>query len=222
MLLLCPHCRSKFELEQAFQEVDGRKFVELLTSLPPATVRPLYNYIQLFTPEKHALTWTKALKLAIELAPMIKEQAIKRNGKAVAVSIAVWVDALTYLVETPPATLTKPLKSNGYLFTVLIAKAEQAVVAAAEKKLAVRQSEEIAIANAKRSQEKADKERQEKAPMNPEFKKQVMSMLAAAKTAVLTPEQKAEQLRKYEEMKAGLSAEDQEKIRTLNMKNPTL
>ncbi|MDD1606902.1 MAG: hypothetical protein LUQ18_00015 [Methylococcaceae bacterium] len=214
--LLCPHCRHKFDLEQAFQEVDGCKFMEVLTRLPPRLVRPLYNYIKLFAPEKHVLTWTKALKLALELEPMIKEGQIKRNGQVFVIPQVVWADAMTYLVENPPATLTKPLKSNGYLFTVLIAKAEQAVINQAEQKTAERQAVAQKLEATKQSQAKAEQQAKEKAPVDPEFKKKVLEMLSTAKKATaMTPEQQAEHQRRIQAMKESFSPEEKKKMEAM-------
>lgn len=211
MLLLCPHCRHKFELEQAFQEVDGRKYVELLTGLPPTLVRPVHNYIQLHTPAKQALTWTKALNQLKELAPLIKEGAITRNKVTYSVPVSVWLSALTYLTDTPPATLTLPLKNNGYLLTVLVAQAEKAVTDKEEQAAQAKQAEKDyanrkvaetvrSVGNAHTATEPA---KPKEAPINPEWRKQFLGMMHNATNAPpLTDEQKAEQAKKLAVLKA--------------------
>jgi hypothetical protein len=231
-LLVCPNCRFKFELEQAIQEVEGRQFVELLTSLPPPVQRPLYNYTKLFTPEKHAMSWNKSLKVTKELAPMIKDAKIERNKVTYAAPVPVWVAALSYLVETPPATLTLPLKGNGYLLTILVAQAEKAVADAAEQHAAARQSERAyanrAVAETVKQVQshkvEAGKQSQEDKPklppIDPEWKKQLFGMMAGAARQEMTAEQKAENLRKLEKLKAEAAAtmSDAEKERIEQMR----
>lgn len=219
--LVCPHCRHKFDLEQACQEVDGRKFIELLTGLPPALIRPLFNYCKLFTPEKQAMTWTKALKIVKELVPLMKDEQVTRNKVTYDVPIQVWLAAFSYLTETPPTSLTLPLKGNGYLLSVLVAQAEKTKVLEAEQKEAAKQAEKAAgersIEAAK--QKVAQREQppvQKPAPIPPEWAAQVRGMLVAASNAPpLTAEQKAEHLARIkqqaEDLKKTMSAEELEK-----------
>lgn len=226
MELLCPHCRHKFELEQAFQEVDGRKYVNLLTTIPPTLIRPLHNYVQLFTPAKQAMTWTKALRVLKELVPMIKEGQVKCNKATYTTPVKVWVAALTYLVETPPASLTLPLKGNGYLLSVLVAQAEKAQIVEAEQKEAAKQAEKDAanraLDAAKQAQAKALAKDQEvpkqvrPSPIPPEWAAKLKGMLNEAGANPLTPEQKAEHQRKLKQQietaKANMSPEELEKL----------
>ena len=232
MLLVCPNCRFKFELEQAIQEVEGRQFVELLMSLPPPVQRSVYNYIKLFTPEKQAMTWSKALKALKELAPMIKDAKIQRNKVIYAAPIPVWVAALSCLVETPPATLTLPLKGNGYLLAILVTQAEKAVADAVENQANARQAEKdyanraVAETVKQVKNNKVDAVNQSQAgqpklpPIDPEWKKQLFGMMAGAARAEMTAEQKAENLRRLEELKAEAAAtmSDAEKERIEQMR----
>lgn len=121
----CPACGALFDLEQALDSVDGKRFVDLLTSMPPALIRPLYNYLKLFKPAKQVLSWARALKLLQELAPMIKAAQIKRNGVMYVIPQAHWEQVLTELVRNRPATLTLPLKSHGYLLSILAGQADK-------------------------------------------------------------------------------------------------
>jgi hypothetical protein len=239
--LVCPHCRHKFDLEQACQEVDGRKFIELVTSLPPSLIRPLFNYCRLFTPEKQAMTWTKALKIVKELTPMIKDGQVNRNKVTYDVPIQVWLAAFSYLTETPPTSLTLPLKGNGYLLSVLVAQAEKTKVLEAEQKEAAKQAEKAAgerlIEAAK--QKVAEREQppvQKPAPIPPEWAAQVRGMLVAASNAPpLTADQKAEHITRLEQrtpeqierlkqqqladIKAQMSPEEREKYEVERLKN---
>jgi len=124
--VLCPMCGALFDLEQAWNDADGRRFVQLLTSLPPAVIRPLYNYLKLFKPVKQSLRWQTILKLTQELAPMISRAVISRNGIEYAVPIPMWLEVLDGLARNRPESLVLPLKGHGYLLTILANQAEKA------------------------------------------------------------------------------------------------
>lgn len=123
--VLCPHCGNRFDLLDALNHADARRFIELLTQLPPDVIRPYYSYLKLFKPAKQALRWSKVLKLTEELAPMIKDATIKRNGILYRVPTQQWAQVLTDLAEQPPKTLTLPLDGHGYLLSILANQAEQ-------------------------------------------------------------------------------------------------
>lgn len=125
MRLTCPDCGAAFNVLQAMEDADGRRFVELLTSLPPVVARPLVRYLRLFKPAKQGLRWSRMLKLTRELAPMIRDAQVMRNGSAYVVPAAAWAAAMISLVETPPKTLSLPLTSNGYLLSILAGEAEK-------------------------------------------------------------------------------------------------
>lgn len=129
----CPSCGMLFDLEVAMDSVDGKQFVELLTSLPPTAIRPVFNYLKLFKPKKQVLSWAKALKLLSELAPMIKAARIKRGGIDYVIPLAHWEQALMQLVNDRPTSLALPLKSHGYLLSMLAAQAEKQAAIQEEK-----------------------------------------------------------------------------------------
>lgn len=124
-LIVCPACDQVFNLEQAWEDVAGRQFVELMTSLPAPVVRPFYSYLKLFKPQKQVLRWSKVLKLTQELAPMIKDCQVKRNGIVYAVPYQQWEQAFSSLVLNKPAGLQLPLTKNAYLLTMLANQSEK-------------------------------------------------------------------------------------------------
>lgn len=121
----CPLCGHIFDLEQAWDDADGRRFVELLTQLPGPVIRPFYNYLKLFKPAKQSLRWNKVLKLAQELAPMIHAAKITRSGIDYTVSVAHWAQVMDDLVRNRPKGLALPLKSHGYLLSILANQADK-------------------------------------------------------------------------------------------------
>jgi hypothetical protein len=201
LLAVCPNCGWTFDLEQAWQDADGRRFIAVLTSLPESTIRPLYNYIRLFKPPKQALRWSRILAIAEELAPLIKAAELSRNKISYRVPAKDWAAAMTYLVETPPSTLTKPLKSNGYLLSILADRAEKAVALQTEQAATVKQAEKQQANQAVAKAKQAVNDSKKPAEINPVFKQKLMEALTVAKQTVLTPEQKAEQLARLDELK---------------------
>lgn len=125
MPLNCPDCGATFDLLQAMEDADGRRFVDELKDLPPVVIKPLVRYLRLFKPCKQGLRWSRLLTLTRELAPMIKAAQVARNGIAHVVTAEQWAAAMTDLVDTPPKTLTLPLGGNGYLLSILASQAEQ-------------------------------------------------------------------------------------------------
>jgi hypothetical protein len=208
LLVPCPHCGSTIDLEIAWNDLDGRKFVELLMNLPPVVVQPLYRYLKLFKPPMQSLRWSRILSLAEELAPLIKAAEIQRNKISYRVPAAEWAAVLTYLVETPPATLTKPLKSNGYLLSILADRAAKAATIQAEKTAQVKQDEKESANRAFEQSKQAVEDKKRPTEINPEFKQKIMEALSIAKSTPLTPEQRAEQLARLEQLKADAKREE--------------
>lgn len=126
IIVHCPSCSSGFDLMQAWDDEDARKFTALIVNLPPKAIKPCFRYLTLcFKPPKQALRWSKLLKLAQELAPMITDAQVKRNGTIYRVPLDQWVAKLTDLVESPPSNLVLPIKNHAYLLQILANQAEQ-------------------------------------------------------------------------------------------------
>jgi hypothetical protein len=126
LLVHCPYRSAGFDLIQAWDDEDARKFTALIITLPPKAVRPTFKYLTVcFKPPKQALRWSKLLKLLSDLTPMIIDRQIKRNGTLYTVPLDMWVDRMQQLVESRPETVKLPLKDHAYLLTILANQAEQ-------------------------------------------------------------------------------------------------
>lgn len=121
--IICPQCNNTFDLQQAWDDADGRRFAELLTQLPPSIIRPFFNYLKLFKPRKRALSWARALKLTQELAPMIHAAQITRNGMLYVIPLPLWESAMQSMLHSK--TLSLPLESHGYLLEILAKTADK-------------------------------------------------------------------------------------------------
>lgn len=131
----CPECGAQFDLSQAMEDADGRRFVALLTELPPAVIKPLINYLKLFKPTKQGLKWSRMFKLAKELQPMIKRAQVEKNRMTYAAPVEIWARCMSDLVDNPPESLRRPLTGNGYLLSMVANQSDQGA-ARAEKEQA--------------------------------------------------------------------------------------
>ncbi len=124
MKVACPACGSSFDLDAAVNDADGRRFVELIGGMHPSVAKPLLQYLALFRPAKTGMRWSRMLSLTQELAPMIREARVTRNGTLYAVPHESWTQALQMLADRPKG-LRLPLKSHGYLLEMLAGHAEK-------------------------------------------------------------------------------------------------
>lgn len=133
MKLNCPDCGATFDFIQAMEDADGRRFVELITKLPPVTIKPFVRYLRLFKPEQKSLRWSRMLKLAQQINQSIMDAVVIRNGTSYVVTGQQWADVMIGLVDTPPKHLRLPLKSHGYLLEVLATASEKLASSREEK-----------------------------------------------------------------------------------------
>ena len=119
----CPACGSRFDLECAVSDADGRRFMATLAELPAAIGPLMIQYLGLFRPEGGGLRYSRMLALAEELKPLIAEGRVIRAGRTWPAPNSVWVEAMQHLASRP-ASLRLPLKTNGYLFEIVGAMGE--------------------------------------------------------------------------------------------------
>lgn len=122
----CCYCGAQQGLMEALEDADGRRFMDVITDVQPVVIRPLMRYLYLFKPAQQGMRWSRMYKLVQEIAPMIKDAKLQRDGTTYTVPPQSWADAMMHLVETPPKTLKLPLKSHGYLLEILASGAEKA------------------------------------------------------------------------------------------------
>jgi hypothetical protein len=123
----CPACACVFGLDAGVSDADGRRFAELVAGLDPRVAKVLIQYLALFRPAKTGLRWSRALALAQELEPMIRQARVSRKGTTYAVPLELWAGALSMLADRPK-NLTLPLKTHGYLLEILANQAEKIAV----------------------------------------------------------------------------------------------
>lgn len=124
MRIVCPCCQTDFPIEAGINDVDARAAVQRAFSLTPIG-KLLLAYVQLFKPEKRAMTWTKAVKILDQLIPMIAEGRIEFKGRVWPAPQAYWEQAFAQMIDGREK-LTLPLDSHGYLFKIISGYADKA------------------------------------------------------------------------------------------------
>jgi hypothetical protein len=123
MQIICPCCQADFPIEAGINDVAARNAVKRAFSLTPLGDQ-LLGYVQLFKPEKRAMSMAKLVKLLDELLPMIQSGRIEHKGRVWPAPQEYWRMALAEMIGKRD-TLTLPLKSHGYLFTIIAGQADK-------------------------------------------------------------------------------------------------
>lgn len=117
MRIVCPCCQTDFPIEAGINDVDARAAVQRAFSLTPIG-KLLLAYVQLFKPEKRAMTWSKAVKILDQLIPMVVEAKIEFNGRIWPAPAPYWEQAIEQMLDTRE-TLRLPMKNHNYLFAII-------------------------------------------------------------------------------------------------------
>lgn len=110
MILYCPCCHARFQLETALEDGAARELMALLASRPMELSRALVSYLGLFRARGRALSWDRALRLAWEVVELGSDLGL------LAAALAETVEAIRAKREreTP-----RPLSNHNYLRRVL-------------------------------------------------------------------------------------------------------
>ena len=125
----CPVCFARFAIEAAFAEPAARRFITTVVELP---VRPdlVVRYLGLFRPPKRALAWSRANRLADELAEAMRAGRIRRRGRDWAAPPEAWTEALaTVVARRDEGALDLPFRDHAYLWEVLMRAASRSEAA---------------------------------------------------------------------------------------------
>lgn len=139
MKLICPGCGLIASAEAMANDAACRETLQAVAGLP-APLPPLaLQYLSLFRPEKTALSWTKAARIARELAALVAGGHVQVDKKAARPCPArLWAQAIEEMLGRRER-LERPLKNHNYLRAVTYGLADQAD-AQAEKR--VREAEQ--------------------------------------------------------------------------------
>lgn len=136
MLCTCPACGFHAPLFSFTAEQEAHEYADLMARVPPPLAHLVKQYVQMFAPAKHKMTFGKGCRVLEPLVLVIEAGAVRYAKRDWPVTLPQISETLAYMVGKR-AELTLPLKNHGYLFKVLAA-ASGHVEAQAEK--AVEQS----------------------------------------------------------------------------------
>lgn len=127
-LATCPHCAFQGEIEAFFVDAEGKRLAAIMAELPPECARAVLGYLRLFKPAKTALRTARAVKLAREVADLVKAGSVckdERGGVRRPTSPAIWAAGIEQMLAQRDR-LSLPLESHGYLRAVVFGLADQA------------------------------------------------------------------------------------------------
>lgn len=125
MLTTCPACGARASLEILIQDDVARDCIATALTGAGELGALIVRYLALFRPARRALTWDRVGAILGEIMPAIAAAKIERRGRTWAAPREAWIGALTQMLANRER-LQLPLKSNGYLYEIMIASADQA------------------------------------------------------------------------------------------------
>lgn len=153
MQATCPHCAFQGEIEAFFVEAEGKRLAAIVAELPPELARAVLAYLRLFKPAKTALRTARAVKLAREVADLVKAGTVckdERGGVRRPAPPAVWAAGIEQMLAQRDR-LSLPLETHGYLRAVVFGLADQADAAAERSREAAARGGRRATTTAQRS-----------------------------------------------------------------------
>ena len=126
MKLICPCCGATASLESWVNDAHARETLAVISRLPDPLPRCLPAYLSLFRPEKSALGWKKALRLAGEIDGLVSAGYVHVQGKVDRdCTPGMWARGMDQMVEGR-AALSTPMPNHNYLKKVVHDIADQA------------------------------------------------------------------------------------------------
>lgn len=124
MRIICPCCQTDFPLEAGINDVNARSAITRAFSLTPIG-KLLLAYVQLFKPEKRALSMDNLVKILDQIIPMIQEGKIEHAKRTWSAPHVYWEQAIGQMIDNREK-LRLPLKNHSYLFTIIAGFADKA------------------------------------------------------------------------------------------------
>lgn len=124
MRIICPSCQTDFPIEAGINDLNARAAVQRAFSLTPIG-KALLGYVQLFKPEKRALSMDRVVKILDQIIPMVQAGKIEYNGRTWPAPQPYWQSAIEQMLDARE-TLRLPLKNHNYLFAIISGQADKA------------------------------------------------------------------------------------------------
>lgn len=140
---ICPCCHATVSLDAMVQDDDARALMALLAEFPTVVGRAYVRYLGLFRHASRSVSWGRLRRLTAELAPMVREEKVSRDGRTLPAPHLVWAEAMDDLVDRRGRpNFRLPLAGHGYLLEVVVSKAEPLALAEAKAVEAARLKQE--------------------------------------------------------------------------------
>lgn len=176
---------------------DGaREAVMAALEVPAPVGRLLIQYIGLFRPSKNQMSFDRVARLLGELLPMLKDNAIERNGVTYPAPLPYWREAIEEMLAKRER-LTLPLKSHGYLLEIIAGIHAKADSKAEAKREADRQSQPRTGGTTTTFRPPEEEKRQ--AAPSPERRQELLATLKPVRKALDMPS-KEDQLRALDDL----------------------
>jgi len=125
MKLICPACGAIASAEAWLNDANCRETLLVLSRLPAPLPKAALGYLSLFRPGIQALTWKKALRLALEVEELAGKGFVSVQGRIDRDCPArIWAQAMEQMAERRTG-LSLPLPNHTYLSKVAYDLAEQ-------------------------------------------------------------------------------------------------
>lgn len=141
MRLICPACGITASAEVWTQEIACRETVQACLQMPAPVNETVLAYLALFRPEKTALSWHRARRLALDLQGMVTTGWVQIKGQpARPCPPKIWAAAMEEMLARR-IQLRRPLTNHNYLRQVAWTLADQADLARERNEEKARQNQ---------------------------------------------------------------------------------
>lgn len=128
MQLTCPCCGSRFPIEAALADDDGKRLAALFAVMEPALGRAVLRYLRFFKPAKQALRNARAVIVVESLLALVNPGTVcrdERGGVRRPATQTMWADGIDAMLADPEK-LTLPLANHNYLRAIVYGIADKA------------------------------------------------------------------------------------------------
>ncbi|MDH4317917.1 MAG: hypothetical protein OEV64_05960 [Desulfobulbaceae bacterium] len=127
MKLRCPSCGATASADAYNNDAQARELLALAVTFPQPVAKVLLNYLALFRPEKTALSWSRALTIALELHALVSAGTIQVDKKvARPCNPHQWAAGIEEMLARRDGGLRLPMPNHNYLKKIVYEAADQA------------------------------------------------------------------------------------------------
>jgi hypothetical protein len=126
MKLICPACGATASAEAWANDTVCRELLAVVAELPSPVAKVMLGYLGLFRPAKSALSWRKALRIALEIKDLTGRGYVQCQGRIDRnCPTAIWAAGMEQMLAQRDR-LSLPMPNHNYLRKVVYDLAERA------------------------------------------------------------------------------------------------